>query len=166
MKGKKTSDEKIKKIAQAKAIKEDASSLELSRITGVPASTIRNLIRNNEKFVSFINKEKKRLKIEYIDLIKSHVNQMREKLGRASYRDIVGGFKIVHEKAFPEDQFVSSQVAVGVNVPVSVEQKEVIDPDELAEKMVKLVERIEALRQPDSEGNNRADGENDASSGN
>jgi len=114
--GKKTSSKKIKAVAQAKAINEEAPSTQLTRITGVPASTIRDLIRNDEQFVKFVSIEKKRLKIEYVDLIKRHIDEMREKIGRASYRDLVGGFKIVHEKAFPEDSQPYPSVAQQFNV--------------------------------------------------
>jgi hypothetical protein len=101
--GKKTSERKVRAIAQAKAIDEEASSIKLATITGVPASTIRDLIRDDGRFGRFVNIEKKRLKIEYMDLIQEHIVEMRKKMPRAAYRDLVGGFKIVHEKAFPED---------------------------------------------------------------
>jgi hypothetical protein len=101
--GKKTSEKKVRAIAQAKAIDEDASSREISKRTGIPARTISSLIKDDAKFAQFAQEEKKKLKIEYYDLIMQHIDEMREKMGRAQYRDLVGGFKIVHEKAFPED---------------------------------------------------------------
>jgi hypothetical protein len=101
--GKKTSEKKVRAIAQAKAIDEDATSTEISKRTGVPARTIRDLIKDDVKFAEFAAKEKKRLKIEYMDLIQEHIVEMRKKMPRAAYRDLVGGFKIVHEKTFPED---------------------------------------------------------------
>jgi len=114
--GKKTSDKKVRAIAQVKAIDEDKSSYRIAEITGVPATTIQGLIKDDKRFVQFVQEEKKKLKIEYVDLIKRHIDEMREKMGRAQYRDLVGGFKIVHEKAFPEDSQQHPSVAQQFNV--------------------------------------------------
>ena len=103
MRGKKTSDRKKQLIAEAKAINEEASHEQISKLTGVPRPTISKLLRDDDKFIEFISNKKKELKVEYTTLIQEHVDEMRRKMGRAQYRDIVGGFKIVHEKAFPED---------------------------------------------------------------
>ena len=119
--GVKTNKRKKKQIAQAKAMDEDTSSYKLAEITGVPATTIQGLIKDDEEFKRFVQEAKKRLKVEYVDLIQKHAEQMREKMGRASYRDIVGGFKIVHEKAFPEDSApgVAQQFVTGGDMKIN-----------------------------------------------